>query len=105
MSRKNKQVKHKYDFREILSNLVVTDHFKDQLRMRFQVEADEFDFGRLKIGNSSVNHPTLRNKIMVAKPNIFFAFSSALNLIIPVDMTTKTAITALYLDGRDGYNI
>jgi len=101
----SKQIKHKYNFREILSNLVVTDHFKQQLRKRFEIDTDDFDFARLKIGNSSVNHPTLRNKIMVAKPNIFFAFSSAMNLIIPVDMTTKTAITALYLDGRDGYDI
>lgn len=105
MSRKNKKQNHKVNFREVLSKVRLTEHFIDQVRKRFSMEAEELDMTRLKIANPSVKHPVLRNKIIVSKPNIMFAFSEYLNIIVPIDMETSTAITALYLDGRDGYNI
>ena len=96
MSRKNKKQSHKVNFREVLSKVRLTEHFIDQVRKRFGIEAEELDFERLKIANTSVKHSVLRNKITVAKPNIMFAFSEYLNIIVPIDMQTSTAITALY---------
>lgn len=105
MSSKSKSKKSRFNFREILSNIRVTEHFEDQVKMRFDMSVEDLDFSRLKIANIAVKHSVLRNKIITAKPNIMFAFSEYLNIIVPIDMQTSTAITALYLDGRDGYNI
>ena len=96
--------KHKFNFKQILSNIKVSEHFEQQLKARFGKSSDELDFGRFKIGTSSCNIPQVRNKVATADSHKMVAFNTYFNMIVMVDMNTSNAITAMYLDGQDGYN-
>ena len=96
--------KHKFNFRAILSNVKVSDHFEQQLKTRFSKSSDELDFSKFKVGTIDCPISQVRNKVVTAAGNKMVAFSTYLNMLVMIDMTTSNAITAMYLDGRDGYN-
>ena len=67
-------------------------------------DASELDLSRFKIGNASCAIGVVRNKVAQGRKNFIYLFSTALNMLIPVDLITKKATTVLYLDGREGYD-
>jgi len=97
--------KHRFNFREILSNVVVSNHFEEQLNKRFGKTSEEVDFSKFKVGSVDCPIVEVRNKVVTAPHNRMIAFNTYTNLLITIDMQTRKAITAMYLDGRDGYNI
>ena len=97
--------KHRFNFKEILSNIKVSTHFEEQLNKRFGKSSEEIDFSKFKVGSVDCPIAEVRNKVVTAPSNRMIAFNTYTNLLITVDMQTRLAITAMYLDGRDGYNL
>jgi hypothetical protein len=88
-----------------LDNFNFSKHAIEQLQNRFGMTIEEIKSVKqyFKSGNTSCIHKVVRNKVMNYPHQVAF-YNEKYNLILMADTISKDICSALYLDGREGYN-
>ena len=84
-----------------------TVEFEVRLQQRFGRSMEDLrkQFSYIKVANPQVRHAEIQKKFRnPVHAGMKYFYHEQLNLFFPVCPRTKTCVTALYLDGRNGYD-